>query len=381
MKKLIKPIALALVVVFVVGILISILFPAKETVYVLTEMRYVSTYRDSNDVQYECEIEYDKYGNPSHNPTLDFRRNSLNWIGMVTNDFDPPEMKYDTHGNITYLGEHYHEFEYTYDLFGRIETCTEYDYDGELYATWNYTWNLRGQLVQVISDLEQGMDQVVRADFEYDRKGRLIKEYFFYIGDESFFEDLREEGYIDICALEYQYDRNGNLESVSSGWSKGHDRFDMKLNELDIEVYEAYRMEYDDGQLTAMEYAAADPVFLDQSDYENDIEWSEREFEYDRKGNLQPTIDDYPDEFEYDKHGNLTKITTNHDSYWEFEYEEVQMTRKAAQKYYRWERLLYMDIDSLHLGIHNVSLTARHPSIYSVFVMHFFYLYVPNPLW
>ncbi len=381
-KKLIKSIALVLVSVFIVGILVSILFPAKETVYVLTEIRCVSAYDDTERVLYECEMEYDKFGNPLCSPDLYFV-NDLVWNGQVSNEYGSTELEYDSHGNPTYISDNQHEFVYTYDILGRIQTCEEFDSAGETYAVWEYKWDVNGRLIQVVSDLEEGWDQIVRADFEYDWQGRLIKEFFFYIRDESLFEDLREEGFIDICAIEYQYDHSGNLETISSGWSKGHDCFDMKLSEIDIDVHEIYRLGYDDNQISEIEYISTfAPIHLDQSDYDHDIEWAVKEFEYDRQGNLEPSDDDYPYEFEYDKHGNLTRIDTNRNTYWECEYEEVRLTNKASERYYRWERMLYMDVDSLYLGLQNISFKARHPNFdKSIFCMYFYYLMIPNPLW
>ncbi len=367
-KKLIKSIALVLVSVFIVGILVSILFPAKETVYVLTEI--TAKYQDSERIIYECELEYDKNGNPSHDPGLRFdgRNNRLSYAA-------PEKIEYDNHGNIV-ESEYGRELKYSYDLLGRIQTCEEYFQDGDLYATWSYTWDINGRLVQVISDLEEGWDSVVRADFEYDWKGRLVNEYFFFISDDSLRVDKEISDVIDILGIEYKYDIHGNLQSVARGWSNNHDTYEMDLCEIDIEYYDMYKMVYDDSVIAEIEYDKGGHFWRNPSEY--DADWVSKEFEYDRKGNLESQNDDI---FEYDKYGNITTVVSRFGTVWEFEYEEVQMTKSAAERYYHWERLLYMDVDSLLAGSLNLAVSAAHPSFDYRYSYQFYYYLIPNPLW
>lgn len=337
--------AAAVVVVGVAAaIVLPILFPGTVTVYRPTA--FTSSRGDGTPIEYT--YEYDENGNPTRWGNLTLMRTQ--------------EAEYDNHGNLT---ERYDvsvrngmvfegtpsKYKYAYDEDGRIESCKEYFNGTKLYE-WDYIWDKKGNLVRVMlsEEPEVAGARIARQDWEYDKKGRLITEYICtavnYVPSVEY----------AVYRYDYRYDGEGRLEAWEYNLAEEtvDDFEDLDYEDLDFDrpsVY--YEISYnEDGKIQSVETNFSG-------------EPSESEFEYDSDGNL-----DYGGEYEYDDYGNL--VVYGSDGQNEFEYEAVEMSREDAERYYRWESLLRL----------NIWKADYFPLISPADQQKMFYYYlIPNPVW
>ncbi|MBQ9148035.1 MAG: zinc-ribbon domain-containing protein [Oscillospiraceae bacterium] len=337
-------VAAVLVVGITAAILLPILFPGTVTVYRPTS--FTSSRGDGTQVEYT--YEYDENGNPTRWGNLTLMRTQ--------------EAEYDDQGNLT---ERYDvsvrngmvfegtpsKYKYSYDEDGRIKSCKEY-YDGNKLYEWDYTWDKKGNLVRVMLSEEPELagTRIVRQDWEYDKEGRLITEYvcavIYYTPSMVY----------AVYRYDYRYDDAGRLEAWEYNMTdeQVEDFEDLDYDALDFDrpaVY--YEISYNEGG----KIQSVETNFSGEP--------RESEFEYDSDGNLE-----YGDEYEYDENGNLLVYGSEGQN--EFEYEAVEMSKEAAQRYYRWESLLRL----------NIWKTDYFPLLAPTNHQDMFYYYlIPNPIW
>ncbi len=376
-KWLIPVVAAVVVLAVAAAVVIPIIFPPMVTVNVLTGIKVTSSLHE-----YEEEIFYDDFGNPDVDLGLVYHPviHSL-W------SYSPQLMEFDKHGNLLtgHMGEVPFEYDYDYDENDRIESCTVRWADGEKFVGWEFSYDRKGNLICALRDRD-GISAIVRADFSYDDKDRLLQEYFFIASSAD--EEVRTYVYT-VQAYEYEYDQDGNLSSVSYAEGSDIDDINEEIDDLDLDFQEVIRFGYDDeGRAEEVEYR----------DYQVDSgknSWESLRFEYDRKGNLKAKdfsdlyeYNDFPlrNTYEYDSSGCLVRMEcyqgdmTEPERVIEFEYEEVKMTKAAAQRYENWEKLMNLDCDSPCFQTRLDAFFVEHPGN-GYYRRLFFYYLIPNPLW
>ena len=276
------------------------------------------------------------------------------------------EVKYDEFGNITQWnncqsgGYSSTSYQYTYDESGRIVECREND-NGEQAAIWDFTWDDRGNLVQVMrtGDLSYGYTPYPRGDFEYDRKGRLVCEYLAY-GEYYGPDGVPQE--LSVYRFEYSYDILGNVESVMCTVSEKMTVTPAEIDpkNLEYELVDSCKFNRNlSGQLISCECLNPnlDTPFIFP-------------YTYDENGNLDLSM--HGDEVRWNEHGNVLYCRWNGSSVREIEYEEVELTAEQAENYRRWESLLNLDYKRNLDPVDDSPI--RHGDI-------FYYHLIPNPIW
>ncbi len=335
-----------LAVVIAAGSL-ALLLPGKETVYVFSGYRCYSSEGTLKTRVHD--LSYDALGNPMEHVMMSRSIQS----GFIYSGITPWEMEYDERGNVTVFLDH--EFSYTYGSRDRIETCTQY-YQGEETCTWTYTWDSKGNLTQVVSDQKyMGSGGILRGDFVYNDDNLLVCEYLW--------------GPTVVQVYEYKYDDQGNVTRVSLGHMSIED-YTMELSDVDVSCNSLMYLEYnEDGQAAEVEYLLGG----NRTPHWEDGTWGTLELKYDRKGNLKAGD---VGSFEYDEHGNLTEIAFSGGIVIKLEYEAVELTAQAAQRYERWAQIQCLDLASMFVGVGRASMCVNHPGRESLF----FYYLVPNPI-
>lgn len=363
-RKPIKPgilaaVAIVLILAVVAAVAIPILFPATETVYVLTSCTYTSV---SGKVSH-YELEYDESGNLIRGE---------NWQASE-NDFSLPPMihtyEYDDHNNLTALllnDSPAEEYDYRYDEDGRITEYTVTTWSGNRY-TCELTYDKKGNLILAEYDYDVAEDVTQPLwcrwqSYEYDKQNRLTAEVFC---DEY---DYAGEHYYQMVRCEYDYDDQGNVTDYRVLTCETEDPED----DPDYEEVEVTTFSYDDeGRRTEMEY-----------EIKGASRTMEYEYDYDRDGNLKPDDDD---EYTFDENGNLICIEYENGAKAEFTYEAFTVSREEAEilnRRKRWYPYLRsatgntFGLDPLRsemrLPIGNLPASIRN---------HLYYYLIPNPIW
>ena len=333
----------AMLAVLVAASVVYLWIPKTETVYVLKSFTRIGP-----EGTEEYTFRFDDQGNPT-------RIFDMNRIGQV-------EADYDSHGNVTEITRYLYsdkereygftsEYKYSYDDDGRIESCKEY-YQGNKIATWDYTWDKQGNLIQVIRDGALVGNCIVRQDWEYDSKNRLVTEYVcvgLYMGT-----DMIE---YKICRGEYTYDSKGNLTDCEYAWAEEttDDYEDLDYGDLNFVDMGYYRCTYNSrGNITSSRSSSNGSIYRE-------------EYEYDSDGNLN-----LEDAYSYDDQGNLLWTESEAGYRNEWEYEPVEMSREAAARYRRW----------MSLYSWNSFKAPYYPMVSFANQSDMFYYYlIPNPIW
>ncbi len=369
--------AFVAVMAMVATIAIDKLSSKTETVYVMTG--YTLIQDDGTLLAEYSDFSYDEFGNP------------LQWQSIYPNF--PCSAEYDDHGNLIFYSrpeftaQYKHTYEYTYNDRDQITSCDQY-VGGALVDTWEFTWNKKGLLTHIHSSSAyesgfcyslEGYSVFYRGDFVYDSNGRLIREYLF-ISDHT------------LRAYEYRYNDNGNLTSIGYDIILDCGDYDVDLDDFSFDFQDLCKMTYDnEGKLTKIKYQNIFNGFMLNPD-DAETAFQTVRLDYDRDGNLECNRGG---EHHFDSAGNLVRVDScpfpifpsvyneEFDAYiatygtLKMEYEAIEMSQEAAQRYRRWCQLNHMDILFYDLDDHFSDLEYAHIGIESAF----FYYLIPNPFW
>ncbi len=338
-KKHLVIAAAVLIVAVLAAVLMPILFPGTETVYVMTSL----TYTASDGTVYTYDFAVDEFGNPTK------------WAHPA----NPFEADYDKFGNLTEYastakpyGEAVaiYRVDYDYDQDGRIESAEKTFPGSDSSLEYAFTWDKSGNLTQI---LPEGMDITIgicRMDFVYDRQNRLIREY--HIRRQLDRNEILGEiaPYTLVLIQQYTYDSSGKVILVEQGECRSKDEADeVSIDELKYDLEPVFELDYDEtGRLTALTYCRE--AFTDS-------------YSYDSEGNLI-----FADcKTTYDRHGNLIRLERENGVVYEYTYEPVKLSHEAAQRYRHSAR--YYGFDPIARELYPPGYPAYD-----------FYYLIPNPI-
>lgn len=251
------------------------------------------------------------------------------------------------------------DYRYNYNDDGTIDTIDQrtLTIDGSLGEyEWEtvYHYDDDGRLHEISNQRNDGKYSSPKADFRYDKKGRLT---------------LSTARYMDAMYLyQYDYNRAGQLENMSFTLAPSEAPFDdehitgIKKDEWPGAVgeptYEA-EFEYDSkGRLTSREVFDAientkskveleyDGKFISRIEYENyEVQITDDEDEAD---SIADKLDENDVVMVRDKHGNIIKAIAADGAYIEYEYEAVRLPKKLVAQH-----------NSIMFSIHSIDLIGQ----------------------
>lgn len=264
-------------------------------------------FKESGDLEYFCEYEYDANGNNS-------KQILYSWNSSPSNEI----LKYDENGNktesISYTTDDVIESYAEYDAHGKPVKILYYDADGVVCSAYECEceYDTNGNLIKEMN--HDGAGTVFSTkQYEYDTNGNVTKEMSY---DES--------GAVS-STTQYEYDANGNVTketnydidgSIKSGYE---DRYDDNGNVIK-------HIEFGPGGVTS--YENQDQIWnmtYDANDNEIRSEIT------DANGYVTKAI-----ETEYDANGNRIKCTRYElgsvNGWEEYEYVAMELPKEQAAK-------------------------------------------------
>lgn len=354
-KKWLIPLVGAVVLLVVAAAcLIPVLFPGKETVYLLTGL---SRYSDAEQ-NLQLDVSYDEQGRP------------VKYCLETNSGTRVYSLRYDSQGNCKALTIRNQQgdvidswgYNFRYDEDGlptRCQLSREYRGSPMVVSTCRFSHDERGNLILATYD---GNGSARWDHYVYDSQDRLIQETFCrYMGSFS------EKRY-SISRFTYKYDKEGRLYRIrySTAWAGEEPEYDEAD---DLDTWEDgrynYALSYDkEGRLSSFDYR--------DSEYAGD-----REYEYDRDGNY----DFSPSDYAYDEAGNLTFRETESGHRLEYAYREMALSKEDATLAKRLQRRVPEDLRST---VFLRSLDPVYEAMYPIGPYqqsNFYYYLIPNPLW
>lgn len=379
-KWLIPAIALVAVLALAAVFLIPVLFPATETVYVLTSKTW---YDNNGNGTLTLELKYDEQGH------------------VISASYIYPPTEYLPSGHIA-------EYEWKYDEKGNVTKQTFSNPSGYLYKDAKYSYDLRyagnGQIRSCEVKIEATNEIQYACDFTYNKNGDLVLvEYEHddpqrYYGHGSGFKGSMRRNQWDA----YEYDGQHRLIQETFSMETGSM---TPLGAKQVQEQVLYRFTYsygEDGALETVRFAAAEA-----DRYYSNEELTDEIFEkcmitsfswtiiYDRDGKAigrQGGESTMPGksiaDWEYDDQGNLLGERYDDGSKSVMRYEEMELSEKDASRVRQTNAIVaydgtvmessiilkedvygVCDLDFYTLGI---SQRAIHP---------FYYALIPNPGW
>lgn len=355
----IAAVAIVLILAVTAAVVLPILFPVTETVYLLTSCVYTSP--SGRVTSYN--LEYDDHGNLIRREDFPQREDGAAFnFSLILN------YAYDKHNNLTeygYQDEPLREFDYRYDEDGRITEYTE-TYPTGSSVTCELSYDRKGNLIlaEYDYDLTEGVSQPAWArwqSYEYDRQNRLTAEVFC---DEY---DYAGENYFRMYRCEYDYDKRGNV---------------MQYRVLYCETDDPDDPDYEEAEVMTLSYDEEDHLAEVEYEIQGASRMMEVEYEYDRDGNLKPADGGT---YTFDENGNLICIEYESGAKAEFTYEAFTVSRgeaKLLSRRKRWYPYLRSSTGTTY-GLDPIRSEMRLPigNLPAATRNHLYYCLIPNPIW
>lgn len=343
---------LLLVIAIVVAVIL--LFPGKETVYLLTGQ---TTYSQGSPVSHIA-FDYDPQGR-----LIDIQLQNAE--GEVHRQF---WMEYDEHGNRTlesskrimadpdnpFVQETFYDF--SYDDKGRVETCEVSRGENSIENVYTFSYDDHGNLILVEWEVENpGFSSICAAwqYYEYDKAGNLTAEYF--CSKYSMYGTPITSS--QVLRNTYEYDSRGNLTEAKTA---------SFIDDKDLDPDDLPDMEFETNAKSIWEFA------YDRNGRLRSL--NDEELEYDPDGN--PDVEG----FVFDAHGNLICEEQANGRRTEYTYKEVTLSRADAQLAQRQKTCLPTDLTKTTFIF---SLDPALVHMYPIILKNnqFYSYMIPHPIW
>lgn len=254
--------------------------------------------------------------------------------------------RYDASGELletkTYDSTKALDYKYDYNSDDTIDEIayrglTLNDELGDYIGAYRYHYDDDGRLHEISNENDHTDRETIVSDFRYDKDGRLTASSYRMM-----------EG---MTLYEYEYNRDGQLETVSFSRAYSQAPFDDE-HITDLSDYEDSKpsvwneadFEYDDkGRLVCREIYIKDGTLTSTTELEYDGKYLSRVIfddytveitdDEDEAEEIAEDMDDGDVVMVRDKHGNIIKAMNATGSYTEYEYEAVRLSKQLAQQH------------------------------------------------